>query len=197
MRPLAALPPDLAAAKQAIGLVRQRKSSEATALAASIGDPVAQKLVEWALLRSESGAGFERYAAFVRANPHWPSIPLLRRRAEARLWEQRSDAATVRSFTAERPVTAKGKLALARVLLAAGDRDGAARLARDAWRSDELSERLETDVVRAAVARKGEERDGAAILRQSIATRQCAVRALDAAHDGYLLGEPANLYCPQ
>ena len=45
------------------------------------------------------------------------------------------------------PTSAKGKLALARVLLAEGDRDGAARLARDAWRSDELSERLETDVL--------------------------------------------------
>src|SRR5262245_23545416 len=69
------LPPDFDAAKQAIGLVRKGKSSEATALARSIGDPVAQKLVEWALLRSESGASFERYAAFIRANPHWPSIP--------------------------------------------------------------------------------------------------------------------------
>ena len=38
-------------------------------------------------------------------------------------------------------------MALARVLLAEGDRDGAARLARDAWRSDELSERLETDAL--------------------------------------------------
>ena len=51
-RPAAAsLPPDLAATKQAIELVRQRKPSEATELATSIGDPVAQKLVEWALLR--------------------------------------------------------------------------------------------------------------------------------------------------
>ena len=99
-RPAAAsLPPDLAAAKQAIELVRQRKPSEATALATSIGDPVAQKLVEWALLRHpDSEAGFERYAAFIRANPDWPSIPLLRRRAEARLWQERRDAATVRGF---------------------------------------------------------------------------------------------------
>ena len=51
-RPAAAsLPPDLAAAKQAIELMRKGKSKDATALAASIGDPVAQKLVEWALLR--------------------------------------------------------------------------------------------------------------------------------------------------
>src|SRR5215475_529162 len=83
-----ALPPDLDAVKQAIGLVRKGQSSEATALARSIGDPVAQKLVEWTLLRrSESEPGFERYAAFIGANSHWPSIPLLRRRAEARLWQ--------------------------------------------------------------------------------------------------------------
>ena len=63
-RPAAAsLPPDVAAVEQAIELVRQRKAGEATALATSIGDPVAQKLVEWALLRHpDSEAGFERYA---------------------------------------------------------------------------------------------------------------------------------------
>jgi soluble lytic murein transglycosylase len=45
------LPPDVAAAKQAIELVRRHKSNDATMLAASSGDPVVKKLVEWALLR--------------------------------------------------------------------------------------------------------------------------------------------------
>ncbi len=31
-------------------------------------------------VRSQNDAGVERYAAFIRANPDWPSIPLLRRR---------------------------------------------------------------------------------------------------------------------
>jgi soluble lytic murein transglycosylase len=138
-----ALPPDLEAAKQAIGLVRKGKSSEATALATSIGDPVAQKLVDWALLRSESGAGFERYAAFIRANPHWPSIPLLRRRAEARLWLERRDAASVRRFLDGEPTTARGRLALARVLMGEGDRAGAEREIRVGWQSAELSAETE------------------------------------------------------
>ena len=138
-----ALPPDLDAARQAIGLVRKGKSSEATALATSIGDPVAQKLVEWALLRSESGAGFERYAAFIRANPHWPSIPLLRRRAEARLWLERRDAASVRRFLDGEPTSARGRLALARVLMAEGDRASAEREIRVAWQSAELSAETE------------------------------------------------------
>jgi soluble lytic murein transglycosylase len=138
-----ALPPDLDAAKRAIGVVRKGKSGEASGLAASIGDPVAQKLVEWALLRSESGAGFERYAAFIRANPHWPSIPLLRRRAEARLWQERRDVATVRRFLDGEPTSARGRLALARVLMGEGDRAGAEREIRVAWQSAELSAETE------------------------------------------------------
>ncbi len=52
------LSPDLAALRQALELVRQHKGREATVLATSIGDPVAQKLVEWAFLRhAESEAG--------------------------------------------------------------------------------------------------------------------------------------------
>jgi soluble lytic murein transglycosylase-like protein len=89
-RPAPSLPPDLAAVKHALELVRQRKPSKATALAMSITDPVGQKLVEWALLRhAESEARFERYASFIRANPDWPSIPLLRQRAEVKLQEPR------------------------------------------------------------------------------------------------------------
>ncbi len=141
------LPPDLAAAKQAIELVRQRKPGEATELATSIGDPVAQKLVEWALVRHPDGdARFERYAAFITANPDWPSISLLRRRAEARLWQDRRDAATVRRFLHEEPTSALGRLALARVLMSEGDHASAEREVRTVWRSAELSDGLEATI---------------------------------------------------
>jgi soluble lytic murein transglycosylase len=52
----------------------------------------------------------------------------------------------VHSFTGDHPVSAKGRLALARTLLGEGDRDGATRLVRDAFRSEDLSDRLETEV---------------------------------------------------
>ena len=65
---------------------------------------------------SESTARFSRYAAFIADNPDWPSMAQLRRRAEARLWQEKSDAATVRGFVGDRPLSAKGKFALARVL---------------------------------------------------------------------------------
>ncbi len=147
----AAAPPlsgDLAAVKNAIDLARKAKTNEATAIAKTIGDPAAQKLVEWYMLRHpDSDANFSRFAAFIADNPNWPGMALMRRRAEARLWQERSNATTVRSFTGDRPTSAKGRLALARALLAEGNRDGAGRWAREAWRSDELSERTEAEAL--------------------------------------------------
>ncbi len=139
---------DLASVKQAIDLARNAKSGEATAIEKTIGDPAARKLVEWFILRHPDGeAGFGRYAAFIADNPGWPSIGPLRRRAEARLWQERSDARTVHGFTGDQPASAWGRFALARVLLAEGDRDGAGRQVRQAWSSEELSERVEAEAL--------------------------------------------------
>jgi soluble lytic murein transglycosylase len=135
---------DLAAVKNAIELVRKGKTSDATAAGKAIGDPAAQKLVEWFILKHPDGAAnFARYDSFITDNPGWPSMGQLRRRAEACLWQERSDAATVHRFTGDRPASPKGSFALARALLAEGDRDGATRLVRESWRSEELAERIE------------------------------------------------------
>jgi soluble lytic murein transglycosylase len=144
--PVPPLSGDLALAKNAIDLTRKAKTGEATDVKKTIGDPAAQKLVEWFILRHPDGqANFSRYATFIADNPSWPSMGVLRRRAEARLWQERSNATTVHGFTGDRPVSARGHLALARVLVAEGDREGAGREARAAWRSEELSERVETE----------------------------------------------------
>ncbi|WP_024508192.1 lytic transglycosylase domain-containing protein [Bradyrhizobium sp. ARR65] len=143
-----ALTGDLAILKNVIDLARQGKTSDATTAEKTIGDPAGQKLAEWFILRHpESQANFSRYASFVSDNPDWPGVTLMRRRAEARLWQEKGDAATVRNFIGEHPLTAKGRFALARVQLNEGDRDGAQRLVREAWRSEDLSERTESDVL--------------------------------------------------
>jgi soluble lytic murein transglycosylase len=127
---------DVAAVKQVIHFARRGRSSDADDAQSGISDPLARKLAEWVILRSDDNdATFSRYLAFVNANPTWPSIGLLRRRAEATLWQEKADAATVRAYFAhQRPLTAKGRFALARALLAQGDRTGAQALVREAWR---------------------------------------------------------------
>src|SRR6267154_2896548 len=159
--PQSAVPPlsgDLAAAKQAIDLVRKAKTGEATVVEKTINEPAAQKLVEWFILRHPDGAAnFSRYATFIADNPNWPGVGQLRRRAEACLWQERSDAATVHRFTGDQPTSAKGQFALARALLAEGDREGAERRVREAWRSQELAERIEGeafDTFRAMLTRE-------------------------------------------
>jgi soluble lytic murein transglycosylase-like protein len=123
-RPPASLAPDLAAVKHALELVRKSKTGEATALATSIGDPVARKLVEWALLRhAESEVGFEPYATFIRANPDWPSIPALRRRAEVKLRQEPRYAASARRLLAAEPTNSTVGASAKREVRATQDSD--------------------------------------------------------------------------
>ncbi|WP_424165405.1 transglycosylase SLT domain-containing protein [Bradyrhizobium sp.] len=128
-----------------IGLVRKHEPADATQAEAAISDPLARKLAEWIILRSDdNGASVERYHAFLAANPSWPSQTFLRRRLEAALWDDHRDDATVWAwFENESPLSAKGKFSLARVMLARGDRANAERLVRDAWRNDAMSEETE------------------------------------------------------
>jgi soluble lytic murein transglycosylase len=138
-------PLDISAVKQAVELAHRGRTDEATSVEGSISDPLARKLVEWVILRSEdSEIDFSRYAAFIAANPSWPGLSGLRRRAEAALWQQPADPRTVIGFLGgEPPKTAKGHFALARALLAQGDQAGAQRVIREAWRSDGFSAQLE------------------------------------------------------
>ncbi|MGJ4928050.1 transglycosylase SLT domain-containing protein [Bradyrhizobium sp. HKCCYLS2038] len=139
--------------KEALGnvieLVRKRKPDDATQVEQAISDPVARKLAEWVILRSDNNnASVERYRAFITANPSWPSQSFLRRRLEAALWDDKRDDAVVWSwFENESPLSAKGRFALARVMLNRGDRANAERLVREAWRGDAMSEDTENNIL--------------------------------------------------
>ena len=137
---------DTDALENVIELVRAHKPANATQAEAAISDPVAQKLAEWIILRSnDNGATVERYRAFISANPSWPSQTFLRRRGEAALWDDHRDDATVRAwFENDSPLSAKGKFSSAKAMIARGDRANAERLVRDAWRNDSMSEDTES-----------------------------------------------------
>jgi soluble lytic murein transglycosylase len=137
---------DTDAVESVIELVRKHKPAEATEAEAAISDPVARKLAEWIILRSDdNGASVERYRAFLSANPSWPSQTFLRRRGEAALWDDHRDDATVWAwFENDSPLSAKGRFALARAMIARGDRANAERLVREAWRNDSMSEDTES-----------------------------------------------------
>jgi len=140
---------DIAGLKRVIEAIRGGRAADADSIERTLTDPVARKLAEWIILRSDAtDASFARYAAFIEANPTWPHVALFGRRAENALWNDKADDATVRAFFAHRqPTMAKGRYVLARALLAQGDRDGAAALVRYAWRNDDSSAEVERRVL--------------------------------------------------
>ncbi|MGA7487717.1 MAG: lytic transglycosylase domain-containing protein, partial [Xanthobacteraceae bacterium] len=140
---------EIALVRSAIDALRHGGASKATSVAAAISDPAARRLVEWLILRSDhSGADSKRYLAFIAANPHWPSLAMFRRRAEAMLWIENPKPEQVLSFfNGSPPLSAVGRLVLARALLAQGDTEGAGALVREAWRNDSISADLEKYVL--------------------------------------------------
>src|SRR5476651_412594 len=119
---------DIALVKQVIEATRKGNEVVSDVALKSIADPVARKLAEWVILKSDNTKPtFQRYANFINANPSWPHSPLFRRRAENALWNDRLDDGTVRAFFANRPpTTSKGRYVLARALVALGDSNAAA-----------------------------------------------------------------------
>ena len=140
---------DVAALKQVIEAARKGRDADADAAERIIADPVARKLAEWVILRSDNtNPGFKRYAAFVRDNPDWPHVALFRRRAENALWnDQIGDAEVLAFFAHHKPTTPKGRFMLARALLTKGNVDGATALVRYAWRRQEFSADVEKQVL--------------------------------------------------
>jgi soluble lytic murein transglycosylase len=177
---------DVDLVKQALDLVRRGKTSDATTIEKSIGDPLARKLVEWTIVRSdENDAGFDRLAAFSNENPSWPNAVMIRKRAEGALWDERRSGETVRAFFASsKPITAKGKFALARALQQQGDAATAAQLVRQAWREDTCSASVEKMVMETfgdVLTRATTRRAWIAASMTMIRTRACAWRSCSAA----------------
>ncbi|MDC7785152.1 lytic transglycosylase domain-containing protein [Rhodoplanes sp. TEM] len=152
--PVALAGPELATLRETIALAVRGDVAAATARRAGLRDPVARSLAEWTILRADDpAAGFARHWAFARAHPVWPEIDRVHRRAELRLWTETASPDTVlRYFAGREPLGAAGRLALGRALLARGDRAGAARHIRAAWRADALSAALEQRLLETAGA---------------------------------------------
>jgi soluble lytic murein transglycosylase len=149
--PVPAVTGELASVKEAVAHARAGRASQATSIQQNIQDPTHRKLVEWAILRSDSnGASSARYLAFINANPHWPSVGMMRRRAESMMWVEPTDPAVVRAYFAKNPpLSSRGQFALARAMLALGDRAGAQAQVREAWRTDNFGADVEARALEA------------------------------------------------
>ncbi len=121
-------------ADQAIQAADNNHWPEAHSLAAQTGDRLVEKLVEWMdLVRPGTDAGFDRISAFIKANPDWPAMGSLRKRAEEAIPQSLEPAEIVAWFTANPPTTPDGTTLCADSLDRLGRFEDAAKLVRDFW----------------------------------------------------------------
>lgn len=107
---------------------------EVRRLAAQGKDPLANKVLLWlGLQQPRAGVSFEDIAAFIDANPSWPGLDALTRRAEEALVDRTDDSLVLAWFALRGPATAEGAMRYAEALLRAGDRSKAAAVVKDAW----------------------------------------------------------------
>jgi len=141
--------PDLAPFRDAVLAYRRGDVTGGDRLRPRGVDPIATTLLDWAAIRFGGAlVDFERVAAFARANPDWPGLGWVRKRAEEAALAERKPAALLRPFFArERPVTASGKLALALSFKADNLNADAAALIRDAWRNDSFGRETESRIL--------------------------------------------------
>ena len=138
------------ALKEALANARKGKYSAAFSHAKRDGNPLTRKIVEWQYVQgAKAEAGFDRIAAFMIANPKWPSIDRIRKRAELALYVRPYASAKVIShFKKYPPTTGVGRFALARAYLKSGDKKSAAKWIRLAWRESDMSPAVEKKVMK-------------------------------------------------
>jgi soluble lytic murein transglycosylase len=140
--PAAQLGVALTGLREAIAFYKAGELANGDRVAATATDPLVRTTLEWVALRTnQRETGFKRITKFLDAHPGWPSGPWLRKRAEEALFTDNPSPARVKEyFAGAKPQTVQGKLALARVLLAEGQKAPAAELLRSVWRDGELTQ---------------------------------------------------------
>ena len=128
---------EVAALKRGLDLMRSGDWDGGLAAAGPPGS-VARDIVQWNRLRASQG-DFSETLDFLRRNPGWPGLALLRERSEKTIPENANAAAVLDFFIAQKPETGAGSLRFARALWDTGAKQEAMAEAIRGWTSFALS----------------------------------------------------------
>ncbi|MGV8928920.1 MAG: transglycosylase SLT domain-containing protein [Brevundimonas sp.] len=140
---------DTALFRQGLAAARSRDIPGARNAAAQIGDPVARKLVEWALLdTSADQMSLSDLAVARTAFADWPRADSRNAAAERALDRAYAGPdAAISLFARSGPTTVQGAIALADALEQRGRADEARRLIADWWRTRSFDETPQTRIL--------------------------------------------------
>lgn len=141
---LALSPNDNKNLKAALNAATDNNWTRARTLGARIKDPLAKKIIRFFYLENrDSKASFKEISSFIAANPHWPSINTLRRRAEESMKDDLSPQTIIAWLDGHDPQSTEGWVQLARATIATGDRETAKKVIRDIWINRNFAKRPE------------------------------------------------------
>ncbi len=141
---------DAALTHQALLAVQKKQWGSAERQIARTRNPLSAKLFYW--LKYTEGAGdvqFNRLAAFIRANPDWPSQGTLQLRAEKNMPRDLSDRAVIAWFSDYAPRTPDGMNRYLSALKNTGRTAELEKQARHWWRETLLTPAQQVDFLRA------------------------------------------------
>lgn len=135
--------------RQALAAARRKDVAEARSLMSAISDPIARKIVVWALMDTAgTSLGFFEADQARRDLAGWPRGAGRQQTAEALLATSGLSAEqTIAWFGGEAPATAQGAMALARALNATGQQAEATALIRRVWRDEIFEASVQTSML--------------------------------------------------
>ncbi|WP_170937382.1 MULTISPECIES: lytic transglycosylase domain-containing protein [Rhodomicrobium] len=136
---------DIDALKEVVKQVQKQDFPDARDAMAKIGDATVKKFALWYYYRAEApDVPATEIAAFLDANPLWPSRAALTEAIEdALFWRETDPAKVIAYFSGRRPVSGTGKAALGSALIETGRKSEGEALVREAWRKTVLTPSIE------------------------------------------------------
>jgi len=140
---------DLTRFEKALAAADTRKWKKALSLVSTLSQPLPGKIILWRFLQSDdSKTSTGQIIDFVNANPDWPRLDRLLQRAEEEIPDDMPPRQVVALFAGQEPLTGKGKIRLGEAYAALGQEDYADYWIRDAWVHDDLTAKLESDILK-------------------------------------------------
>ncbi|MDX2233358.1 MAG: lytic transglycosylase domain-containing protein [Hyphomonadaceae bacterium] len=138
-------PAEIARLREGVIAADARNWDAVRAARAVSGDPLVKRVLQWRLASDmDAPASFLELRTALDELQGWPGRTTMRRRAEQAIFDSGwSPAQRIAWLQAEGPVSGDGKVALAQALKAAGRREEAAAVIRDAWRTNTITPRAE------------------------------------------------------
>lgn len=136
--------------KQALRAADRKRWSEANKLVSKISSDIPKKIIVWRQYQNDDAPiNFADAMAFVQANPDWPRLTRILRRAEELLPPNTPSRRLITWFAGQEPLTGEGKIRLGQAYLATNQEQFGIYWIRDGWINHDFPSKREKEILSA------------------------------------------------